>query len=119
MTQGLLAFQAEVSVPGWIGLSGFVGTDGRPTRSESPLGAGFVAQRYFMAPFDGFYVGGLASWARLDHERQAEEFAPLVGIKWIQTSRFTADLKAGWGWVQGDVQDIGGILYSCGLGYTW
>lgn len=119
ITQGVVAVQGEVSLPGWLGLSASVGTDGRPFAKGSPLEAAVQLRYYFLRPFSGFDVGVFGGAGRSKGSEAIYQAAPIAGYKWIASNGFSVDGLGGWSWVWGDRQQAGHFLASAGLGYTW
>lgn len=119
ISQGVMALQAEVSLPGWLGVSASIGTDGRPFSHGTPLEGALQVRYYFMRPFSGFQVGALAGSVRSTQQEWLYQAAPIAGYKWIARNGFTTDALGGWSWVWGDRQQAGHFLLSAGLGYTW
>lgn len=119
ISQGVMTWQAEISLPAWLGVSASLGTDGRPFSRGAPLEAALQLRYYFLRPFSGFQVGALAGSVRSTQEEWLYQAAPIAGYKWIANNGFTIDGIGGWSWVWGDRQQAGRILFSAGLGYTW
>lgn len=119
LTQGVMAVQAEVSLPGWLGLGATFGTDGRLTEARAPLELAAHLRYYFLRPFSGFQVGVLGGMMRTDREELLLQVAPVAGYKWISGNGFTTETTMGWTWVTGRRQQAGNLLWSLGLGYTW
>lgn len=119
ITQGVMALQAELSLPGWIGVSASLGTDGKPLSKGAPLEAALELRYYFLRPFSGFDVGLLGGSVRSRQDEWIFQAAPVAGYKWISPNGFTVDGIGGWTWVWGDRQQAGSFLVSGGVGYTW